>query len=88
MKTVNLAVLNDLRQFSMIHDSYATTAAKSGMLASCLRRATVDMFSEDLMENFAQQITHLLPPGVTLPPIPYVGGLDINAVLDSQYYFA
>lgn len=88
MKTVNLAVLNDLTQFSMIHDSYATTAAKSGMLASCLRQATVDMFSEDLMENFAQQITHLLPPGVTLPPIPYVGGLDINAVLDSQYYFA
>ena len=88
MKATNLAVLNDVRQFSMIHDSYATTAAKSGMLSSCLRQATVDMFKEDLMQNFADQITHLLPKNVELPQIPYVGGLDVEAVFDSQYYFA
>jgi DNA-directed RNA polymerase len=88
MKTTNLSVLNGVTQFSMIHDSCATTAAKSGMLASCLRQATVDLFTEDLMENFAQQITHLLPHGVSLPPIPYVGGLEIESVFDSQYYFS
>ena len=88
MKTTNLATLNGLTQFSMIHDSYATTAAKSGMLSSCLRQATVDMFSEDLMENFAKQISHLLPSNVDVPPIPYVGGLDIESVIDSQYYFS
>ena len=88
MKTVNLARLNDVSQFCMVHDSYATTAAKSGMLSSCLRQATVDMFKEDLMADFARQITHLLPAGVELPDIPYVGGLDIEAVFDSQYYFA
>jgi len=88
MKTTNLAVLNGVSQFSMIHDSYATTAAQSGMLSSCLRRASVDMFSEDLMENFAKQITHLLPTNIELPPIPYVGGLEIESLLDSQYYFA
>ena len=88
MQTVNLAALNDVDQFSMIHDSYATTAADSGVLSTCLRTATVQLFSQDLLADFAKQISVLLPIGITLPEIPYVGGLDIEQVLDSQYYFA
>lgn len=88
MMTVNLAAYNGVDQFAMVHDSYATTAADAGVLSTCLRTATVQLFSQDLLEDFSKQITALLPIGVTLPDIPYVGGLDIEQVLDSQYYFA
>lgn len=88
MMTVNLGYLNGVDQFSMVHDSYATTAADAGVLSTCLRTATVQLFSQDLLSDFSKQISALLPIGVTLPDIPYVGGLDIEDVLDSQYYFA
>ncbi len=88
MMRVNLGAYNGVDQFAMVHDSYATTAADAGVLSTCLRTATVQLFSQDLLEDFSKQITALLPIGVTLPDIPYVGGLDIEQVLDSQYYFA
>mgnify|MGYP003149355945 CR=1 FL=1 len=87
-KTVNLSAINGIDQFVLIHDEYKVTAADSGTLASCVREATVDIFQHDLLAIFKQQIEYLLPSGVELPDIPYVGELDIEAVRESDYYFS
>ena len=88
MRTVNLAAFNGVAQFSMVHDSYATTAAHSGILNTCLKTATVEHFKKNLLADFSKQISALLPIGIELPDIPHVGGLNIEDVLESQYYFA
>lgn len=87
MDTFNLGHLNGLTQFCSIHDSIATTAKHSGTLATCVRTATVRHFKQDLLADFAKQISAQLPIGIELPEIPYVGGLNIEDVLESTYYF-
>ena len=72
----------------MVHDSYATNAVDSGILATSLRQATVDIFSDCQLTMFKTQIESQLPVGVVLPDVPKLGSIDIRNILDSDYYFA
>jgi DNA-directed RNA polymerase len=87
-KTVNLCASLGVTQFANVHDSYATTAASSKLLAESLRKCTVEMFEENLLETFQREIQIQLPPDAVLPEIPPMGSLDIRCVLESDYYFA
>jgi len=73
---------------SMAHDKFATHAADCPVMASCLRTEVATMFSRDLLADFRDQIQHLLGPTVELPPVPALGSLDPNCVLESSYFFA
>jgi DNA-directed RNA polymerase len=89
--TVNLALDNGVTNFAMIHDSYGTSASATDMLAACIRHAFVDMYLEnDVLQQFHDRMAGLLPEkaAATLPPVPTAGGLDLNKVLDSQFFFA
>jgi DNA-directed RNA polymerase len=78
--------------FSLIHDSFATHAGGEGSgdsqrLAICLRKAFVDMYSHN--DVLQQLLTGLkLPEGTEVPAIPDRGGLNIDDVLKSTYFFA
>jgi DNA-directed RNA polymerase len=87
MLTIELAKLNGLDLFAMIHDSYGTVAADMDMLAACLREAFVRMYVE---HNVLEEFLRNLPQEVKdkLPPIPPMGQLDIEAIRDSQFFFA
>ncbi len=87
-KTVNLCAASGVSQFAMVHDSYGTTAHKSGVMATAVREMTVEMFEDDLLELFRNEIRMQLPVGVELPDVPERGSLDIRNVLESDYYFA
>jgi len=78
MMTVNEATKQGLTQFSMIHDSYGTTAAKSERLAKILRGEFVKLYEDnDPLSQFE---------GQDLPP--FVGGLNLSQLPDSAYFFA
>ncbi len=85
--TIDLALVNGITQFAMIHDSYGTVAADMDMLAACLREAFVTMYQEHhvLAEFLAE-----LPPEVqaACPPLPPMGTLDLDAVRQSEFFFA
>ncbi len=87
MLTIELAVLNGVTQFAMIHDSYGTVAADMDMLVACLREAFVDMYEE---HNVLEEFLRSLPPEVQeeAPPIPPMGTLDLSAVRQSEFFFA
>ena len=87
-RTLQHSLSKGINHYSMVHDSYGTHAQNSPQLASALRTATVEMFSEDLLENFRSQILAQLPNGVYCPCPPEKGDLDIREVLDSDYYFS
>lgn len=86
--TVNEAARRGVTKFAMIHDSYGTTAAASPTLASALRDEFVRMYEEhETLEEFREEaIPGDLRDGVSCPPT--VGGLDLNLVRQSDYFFA
>lgn len=74
--------------FCMIHDSYGTHAADTDALARALREAFVDMYERhDVLAEFRESLL-ATTPGLSIPPPPPKGELDIRAVLDSPYFFA
>jgi len=85
--TVNRASAAGIRSIMEVHDSLKVTASEVDTMHYCVRSATVDIFSVNLLENFAEQLTLLLPSGISLPSIPELGSLDINDVRRSEYYF-
>ena len=88
VRVVNLAAKAGMSQFAMVHDSYATTAKHSGMLATAIRHSTVEMFTPNLLTLFRNEIQLQLPTSVELPDLPEMGNLDIKKVMESDYYFA
>jgi DNA-directed RNA polymerase, mitochondrial len=86
--TVDSAVACGVDSFAMIHDSYGTLAADTDVLRECLRQAFCQMYQFDVLQSFADEIQKGLPEGVKLPPLPPKGSLDINQVLQSDFFFA
>lgn len=83
----NIATDNGVNSFAMVHDSFATVAADSAILSGSIRRAYADMFEQDLLNNFRDEVQAYLPEGVELPPVPEYGSLDPALVLQSDYFF-
>ena len=88
-KTVNqLSSAYGVTSIRSTHDEIAVLAADAGPLSTTVRQMTVEMFQEDILGNFSDQISALLPSHVCLPPVPPKGTLDISKVMESDYYFS
>lgn len=85
--TMNLAGSKGIQDAGTIHDAILCLVADAGTMHKCVRNATVDIFSRDLLGELRQQVLTMLPSGVTLPEVPEYGSLDVNEVLSSKYYF-
>jgi len=85
--TMNLANKKGVQDVGSIHDTLLCLAADAPTMSVCVRKATVDLFSRDLLSEFRTQVLTMLPPVVTLPEVPEYGSLDVTEVLSSEYYF-
>ena len=87
---VNKASSEGLDCFALVHDSYATLAADTDVSARCIRDVFVQMYQEDVLENFRESILSQLSSknAAKLPPLPAKGRLDLEAVKDSAFFFA
>jgi DNA-directed RNA polymerase len=90
MLTVNLCRENGIQNFSCVHDSYGTLAADAGKLAYYLREAFIQQYDTDVLQVFKEEVGAQLPKElvVEIPPLPPKGGLDIQTVRESKYFFA
>jgi DNA-directed RNA polymerase len=90
MKTVNAMVDRGVTSFAMIHDSYGTHATDTDLLNVVLREEFIKLYSDDVLEEFRQQIIKQLPDELAeqIKEIPPKGALDISVIKDSQYFFA
>jgi DNA-directed RNA polymerase len=86
MLTVNKCVDLGIKSFSMIHDSYGTTAGSVSDLQDALRSTFAEMYQGDVLNEFREDIMEQTHSWIE--PVPPKGTLDINAVLDSKYFFA
>lgn len=85
--TVDELIDHGITAFAMIHDSYGTHACNTTLLASTLRAVFVNMYQGDPLTAFRDGIisNH---PGVELDALPTKGDLDLNQVLNSDFFFA
>lgn len=88
VKTVKRANDRGVYSFAVIHDSFGVLAADAPKMAGSLREVYAEMFSEDILGRLEEEFRLYLPDGVTLPPRPGSGDLDVKKVLDSLYFFA
>lgn len=73
---------------TVIHDSFATTAAKLPELQAALRDAYVSVFSGDVLAAFEAEILSALPEGTELPQRPRRGDLNVEVIRDSELLFS
>jgi DNA-directed RNA polymerase len=75
---------------AVVHDSFATHAARTDDLARLLRETFVEQYEPDLLARFRDEIAAKLPPAWVdaLPPPPMAGELDLEDVRYAPYLFA
>lgn len=75
-----------LTSFAMIHDSYGTHACNTTLLAHTLREVFVKMYQERPLTRLRDQLEE--QTGLILDQLPSEGDLDLQAVLQSDFFFA
>jgi DNA-directed RNA polymerase len=85
--TINLCAANKVNHLGSVHDQIMCLSSDYLTVSSCVREATVDIFSRDLLNEFRQGVLTMLPSSVILPEVPEYGSLDVSKVRDSDYYF-
>lgn len=86
MLTVNACVKEDIKSFAMIHDSFGTHAADTGVLFEVLRYEFSKMYEDDVLIQLFMEMPKNVQDRLPLPPER--GNLDLSLVQDSQYFFA
>lgn len=86
-ETANLAISRGVQDLGSVHDQLLCLAADAPIVSSCVRTATVNLFSRDLLSELRSQVLTMLPSSHNIPVVPEYGSLDITEVLNSEYYF-
>ena len=86
IKVVNRLVENDIRHIGVVHDSYGVHAGNVARMNQVIREEFVDMYSKPVLEQFVEE--QMQRTGIDLPTFDSYGKLDINEVIESQYFFS
>lgn len=73
--------------FAVIHDSYGVLAADAPVMGRTLREVVAELFSNDLLAEFRDQVQRQVPD-VALPPLPEYGTLDPQVARGARYLYA
>ena len=83
---VNKAVKKGMTHFAMIHDDFGVHARFIPEFHKIIRETFVDLHSNtDVLKDFKEQQEKRT--GIDLPDLPDKGKLDLNEVLNSDYFF-
>ena len=88
MRTVNLADTNKIGALSMVHDSFGTHAADTPVLRELLRHAFVQIHKEEPLQMFYEAMLLQTTTPEIIPPPPAKGSLDLEGVLEADFFFA
>ena len=87
--TVDKCLKEGITDFAMVHDSYGTHSPNMVKLNDKLREAFVEMYRDnDVLYNLYAYAVTSLKEGTEIPEPPARGCLNIEEVLNSDYFFA
>lgn len=88
MLTVELAAMEGIEQFAMVHDSYGTLPTDCSLLARCCRQAFAKLYmQQDVVGLLHGQLAAQWEHPEKCPAPPAKGTLDVSQVLGSTYFF-
>jgi DNA-directed RNA polymerase, mitochondrial len=98
LSTVNEMKKMGIHDFAMIHDSYGTNAVYVSKMSEALRKVFHEMFQENLMQQFLDEALEIIETiedpeerrraYEEVPPMPAMGSLNIDDLLNSEYFFS
>jgi DNA-directed RNA polymerase len=86
-RTLNMGYDAGIMNVFAIHDEINVHASNVDKLGRCVRESTAEIFSENILDQFAQTVSVLLPPEADMPQLPVTGKLNIDDVKCSKYYW-
>ena len=87
MMTVLKCKQKGINSFAAIHDSYGTHAADLTELSITLRETFIEIYSVDRLAKLRDEMLEQFPDA-KLPELPAKGTLNLEEVLNSDYFFA
>ena len=90
MLTVGHALYNGVQSFCNVHDSFGTVAGDCEQLSKSIRETFVDMYKDShYLKDFRASLEPVLDERARkkLPDVPGRGDLDLDKVLDSEFFF-
>jgi DNA-directed RNA polymerase len=76
-----------VRDMAFVHDSFGTTAGQTDKLTHHIRNEFVKMYGGDSLNQWRESV--MAHAGVTdIPALPTIGNLDVNRVMDSEFFFS
>lgn len=87
--TVDKCLKEGIKDYAMVHDSYGTHSPNMVTLNNKLREAFVEMYRDnDVLSDLYTYAVTSLKEGTEVPEPPVKGCLNIEEVLQSDYFFA
>jgi DNA-directed RNA polymerase len=87
-EAVVLAKKRGIHNISTVHDCFGILCSDAVEMNKCIREAFVNMYDKPVLENFRDQISKMLSPKnrEKIPPLPNIGNLNLNLVLESDFF--
>lgn len=83
---INALEKEGIHDFAFIHDDYGTHACDTEIMHRVIREQFIELYQNNCpLTAFKEYNEERL--GITLPPVPVRGSLDLAAVLTSLYFF-
>lgn len=74
-----------ITSYGMVHDSFGVHASRMlQFLQECVKPAFIEMYEDNVLQQFADR----LPPDLQISPLPEIGSLDPQGVMDSEFFFS
>jgi DNA-directed RNA polymerase len=76
-----------ITHFGMVHDSFGVHACDMArFVQGCIKPAFIDMYQENALAKFEGRLPDEVRVGID--PVPEMGTLDINGVLENEFFFS
>jgi len=72
----------------MVHDSFGTHAADTPVLRELLRHAFVQIHKTEPLQSFYEEMCRQSSTPELIPTPPEKGSLNLEAVLEADFFFA
>ena len=86
IKVVNALVDDGVKDIAVVHDSYGVHAKNFPLMNKLIRQQFLEMYRQPILERFIDE--QIDRTGIELPSFENYGELDIDKVLDSEYFFS
>lgn len=88
--TVARSVQAGLTHFSLVHDSFGVHAADIPKFSRIIRESFVEMYQRDVLADFYESALPFISEKFRgdIPPIPDKGNLDLQGILENEFFFS